>query len=252
VIWNLVSNAMKFTPPSGHVTVRLAKVEGGARLQVEDDGIGIDPDFLPRVFDRFAQQDSTTTRAHGGLGLGLGLARHIVELHHGTIRAENNRGAKGLTVTVEIPEVAEASGAAPGTPATVRPSSVSLQGLRVLVVDDDSECRVVLPHVLGERGAEVRVASSAEQAREALETFTPDVIVCDVGMPVEDGLQFMRRLRGQPPERGGTIPAAALTAYADEEIRQRAREAGFQLHIAKPVDIDALLSAVASLGKKGS
>jgi two-component system, chemotaxis family, CheB/CheR fusion protein len=252
VVWNLVSNAIKFTPSSGHVEVRLARTDGRVRLQVEDDGVGIDPAFLPRVFERFAQQDSTTTRAHGGLGLGLGLARYIVELHGGTICAENNPGAKGVTLTVELPVVVEALRTAPEPKPAVRASNVNLEGLRVLVIDDESECRAVLPEVLGERGAEVHVVESAQQARDALESFTPDVIVCDVGMPIEDGIQFMKRLRAQPSERGGAVPAAALTAYADEETRKGALEAGFQLHLTKPIDIDALLSAVARLGEKAA
>jgi CheY-like chemotaxis protein len=247
IVWNLISNALKFTPSSGHVAVRLLPADGYARIEVEDDGIGIEPAFLPRVFERFAQQDSTTTRAHGGLGLGLALARHVVQLHAGRIRAENNPGGKGLTLTVELPAASkspcETSESAPPAPR----SSVDLRGVSVLVIDDDSECRDVVAHVLRERGAEVAVADSAQNARKLLETSTPDLIVCDVGMPIEDGLEFMRRLRAEPPARGGGIPAAALTAYADEQIRKAALEAGFQLHVPKPIEIEALLSAVASL-----
>jgi CheY-like chemotaxis protein len=170
-----------------------------------------------------------------------------VGLHGGTIQATNNPGARGLRVTVKIPALTEASLHDPASEPAAPRSAASVTGLRVLLIDDDSEARVVLEHILGERGTEVKLADSAQHAREALETFTPDVIICDVGMP--DGLEFIRRLRALPPERGGRIPAAALTAYVDEGIREGVLAAGFQMHLTKPIDIDALVAAVATLAR---
>jgi PAS domain S-box-containing protein len=245
IIWNLLSNAIKFTPSGGRIGVRLRRVNGHVDLVVEDTGAGIRPDFLPHVFERFRQSDSSSTRAHGGLGLGLALVRHLVELHGGTVSAESQGEAHGSTFTVRLPlmlaEVRERRAEAGPT--------VDLQGLRVLVVDDDGEARELVATALRQVGAQVRTAANAMEALADVDRHPPAVIVSDVEMAGEDGYQFIRRLRALDAEHGGTIPAAALSAHAQPEEVRRALEAGFQRHLAKPSAPDEIARAVAALAR---
>ena len=211
---------------------------------MEDTGAGIRPDFLPHVFERFRQSDSSSTRAHGGLGLGLALVRHLVELHGGTVTAESEGDARGATFTVRLPlMLAEARDLRAAIP------TVDLQGLRVLVVDDDGESRERVATALRRVGAQVRTAANVVDALADVDQHPPAVIVSDVEMAGEDGYQFIRRLRALDPEHGGTIPAAALTAHAQPDEVRRALEAGFQRHLAKPSAPDEIARAVAALAR---
>jgi signal transduction histidine kinase/ActR/RegA family two-component response regulator len=258
VIWNLVSNAIKFTPQNGQADIRLERVDSYLELTVSDNGIGITPEFLPYVFDRFRQADSSTTREHSGLGLGLAIARHLVELHGGTVSAKSAGEGRGAQFTVRLP-------AADGTRATQRdltlepPEKVlpgdalterpNLAGLRVLLVDDDPDTLEILQVMLNQFGANVRSAASATDAMETLLGWKPDVLISDLGMPGEDGFTLISMVRALTAEEGGDIPAAALTAHAKEEDRVRALAAGYQTHLKKPVDPTKLAAVVASLGK---
>ena len=260
VAWNLLSNAIKFTPKGGRVEVRLERIDSHVELVVSDTGQGIKPEFLPYVFDRFRQADGTTTRAHGGLGLGLAIVRHLVELHGGTVRVGSRGDGHGATFTVVLPlrvinrelssdEERGHPKAVSGEPHECPPE---LDGLSVLVVDDEPDARLMLKMMLEQCGAEVKVVASAREAIEEIERLRPDVLVSDIGMPEEDGYSLMRRVRALPAGRGGQIPAAALTAYAGADDRKRALLAGFQAHIPKPVDPTELVAAVASLaGRTG-
>jgi PAS domain S-box-containing protein len=247
VITNLLNNAIKFTPVAGRIRLRLRVVEGQAIVRVEDTGSGIEPDFLPHIFERFSQADRSMTRTTGGLGLGLSIARSIVEAHHGTIRAESAGRGKGATFTFSLP-----IGIAPSTavlesspPATASDSKI--RGTRLLVVEDDASTRETLTEVLTLAGADVRGASGGAAAMQVLSDFHPDVLVCDIGMPEEDGCALLRRIRARDPSHGPEIRALALTAFAGEEDRQRTKAAGFETHLVKPVDIEKLITAVFDL-----
>ena len=249
IVWNLLSNAIKFSPQEGKVQVRLESVGEEAQIEIIDSGIGIAPDFLPYVFDRFRQADSSTTRSYGGLGLGLAIVRHLVELHGGKVQAENNPG-EGAKFTVALPVAqknTEGAGDAwsPLNDATeVLPTLANLQ---LLVVDDDDDTREFLIALLEDEGAMVRSAASVAGALAALESYWPDLLLSDIGMPEADGYELIRRVREMEALRGGKMPAIALTAYAREEERQQALEAGFQMHLSKPVDINNLIAAIANL-----
>jgi PAS domain S-box-containing protein len=261
VIWNLLTNAVKFTPKGGQVQVLLERVNSHVEISVIDTGMGIAPEFLPHVFDRFRQADSTSTRRHGGLGLGLSIVKQLVEMHGGTIRAKSPGEGQGATFTVMLP-ITVVHGERPGSrDAQPRPDVAreaicqdgALAGLRVLVVDDEPDARQLIRRVLAECEAEVSLASSAAEALREVERFRPDVIVSDIGMPEEDGYDLIRKVRANYTAK--QIPAAALTAFARTEDRKRALLAGFQTHITKPVDPAELTAAVASLacrtGKSG-
>ena len=260
VVWNLLSNAIKFTPSRGRVEVRLARVGLTAQITVADSGEGIGEEFLPYVFDRFRQADSTFARMHGGLGLGLAIVRHLVEMHGGSVRADSQGKGKGSTFTVSFPLVATGwnRGAHLERCANERQppleQPLELAGLSVMIVDDERDAREVLVAMLELRGAEVIAASSAAEAVEALAHATnvsmPDVLVSDIGMPGEDGFDLISKIRAMGPEHGGNIPAIALTAYARAEDRRRVLEAGFQRHVAKPVEPSSLAGAVASLARR--
>ena len=254
VVWNLLSNAIKFTPGRGKVTVELRRWNGHVEIAVSDTGMGIAPDFLPHVFDRFRQADSSITRMQGGLGLGLAIVRHLVEVHGGTVRAESEGEGKGARFTVRLPVVevqpqAEeevAAGAAVANPApvpVVGPSS--LAGMRVLVVDDDPDARELLRVMLGNYGANVATAGSVEEAMESISRQAPDILVSDIGLPTEDGYALIRRIRGAPET--SRLPALALTAYATAADHRRALEAGFQKHVTKPVEPAELAGIVAAI-----
>jgi PAS domain S-box-containing protein len=260
VVWNLLSNAVKFTPKSGRIRVRLERLESYAAFTVTDSGIGISRDFLPFVFDRFRQADSSSTRSHGGLGLGLAIVRHLVELHGGTVAVESDGAQRGSSFTVKLPLVAvnirrqerglEAGADGKGIGGIVLECPPQLEGVRVLVVDDEADARQLLALVLGECEAVVETAASVSEALEAIRRLSPDLLISDIGMPDEDGYELVRRLRADEDPRLKELPAVALTAYASENDRARALEAGFQIHLAKPVDPATLISAVEQLVKK--
>jgi signal transduction histidine kinase/CheY-like chemotaxis protein len=247
VITNLLANAIKFTPQAGAVVLALERAGHEAVLVVHDSGIGIAPDFLPRVFERFRQADARPARAHGGLGIGLSIVRHLVELHGGTVQVASAGANAGATFSVRLPALDATVPPPLPPPADATPLEpdppVRLDGLRILVVDDNAEAVELMRHLLDHRGAQVTVATSAERALEILETVRPQVLVSDVGMPEVDGLELIRRVR----ERGFTLPAIAVTAYARREDIDRAIEAGYQSHVAKPIDWIRLFERIVAL-----
>ena len=245
VLWNLLSNAITFTPSGGSVDVRLERADAHAQIVVSDTGAGIDPELLPHVFDRFRQGEGT--RTYSGLGLGLALVRHLVELHGGAVRAESGGQDRGSTFVVQLPLPALRLSLRPRPDAEAPPTARSLVGLRVLVVDDDADAREAMAAVLETGEAVVTTAASAAEALDLLDHEAFDVLLSDIAMPEEDGYALIRRLRARDPEHGGRIPAAALTAYARSEDRARALLAGFQMHLAKPIDPTTLMAAVADL-----
>ena len=255
VVWNLLFNAVKFTPEGGRVNIRLERDGSRARVVVSDTGQGISPDFLPHVFDRFRQADGATTRSYGGLGLGLAIVRHLMEAHGGTVHVESPGDGLGATfsislpflaVRIETPEVERKSRRhEDGLPRYALPRQ--LDGVRVLVVDDDLEARQMISTVLTQSGAEVRACISSSDALETLCQWKPDVLMSDIGMPHEDGYALIQKVRRLKEECGGRIPAAALTAYAREEDRERALSSGFQIHVAKPVEAAELVTVVSNL-----
>jgi len=260
VVWNLLSNAVKFTPKGGKVEVRLERVNSHVEIIVADNGLGISADFLPEVFDRFRQRDASTTRRHSGLGLGLAIVRHLVELHGGTVRVKSRGEGEGSTFTVQLPVSVAHVMPMDGTRVhpTAEPTDASacqedptlnLKGIRVLVVDDEPDARETLQQILEHCDAEVQTAGSAREALAALESWQPHVLISDIGMPGEDGYSLIRRVRELPPERGGRTPAAALTAFARGEDRRRALHAGFQMHVSKPVEVQELAAVVANLAR---
>ncbi|HKQ08497.1 MAG TPA: ATP-binding protein [Blastocatellia bacterium] len=248
IVWNLLSNAIKFTPDGGEVSVALSRQTGGAEITVSDTGQGISADFLPHVFDRFRQADSSYTRKHGGLGLGLAIVRHLVELHGGTVEARSAGQNQGATFTVRLPLADPAGLLAPPVAATAEPEPrLSLAGARLLLVDDDEDTLAVLSLALRQSGAEVESAGSAALAFAAIRQSPPDVLICDIGMPEEDGYAFIERVRRLGGDQGGDVKAIALTAYAREEDRRRALASGFQHHLPKPIDPDELTALLASV-----
>ena len=249
IIWNLLSNAVKFTPHGGKICVRVEQDGADARVTVKDTGQGIEPEFLPRVFDRFLQADSSTTRSFGGLGLGLAIVRHLVELHGGTVSAESDGLNKGATFSATFPlltERTEPVSVAHGGEMSVLENQ-SLDGLRVLLVDDEPEAREIISTVMTRTGAEVTACKSASEALATLLEWKPDVILSDIAMPDEDGYSFIGKVRSLPREKGGATPAAALTAYARDVDRTQALAAGYQMHIAKPIAATQLVTIVARL-----
>jgi len=262
VIWNLLSNAIKFTSKGGRVQVALSRINSHVEVSVSDTGKGINREFLPHVFERFRQADSSTTRTHGGLGLGLAIVRHLTELHGGTVTADSAGEGLGATFTVTFPVAALRKGTglekqqAPGVlQAIERPDTTDqeLLGVRVLAVDDERDACELLRVALQQSGAEVKVSNSVREALATLKEWKPDVLLSDIGMPGEDGYELIRQIRALPHKEGGSIPAAALTAYATSQDRLKVLTAGFQTHIAKPVEPRELTAVVAILsGKKGT
>lgn len=258
VFWNLLSNAVKFTARDQKVDVILQRVNSHVEVNVIDTGEGISPEFLPHVFDRFRQADGSSTRRHGGLGLGLAIVKQLVELHGGTVRAKSDGLGKGATFSVLLPVSALHSVPGPGEELrhpTVAAANVGLkhalediEGLRVLVVDDEPDSRELIRKLLDGRKAAVLTAASAQEAFEMLQKERPDILISDIGMPLEDGYSLIRRVRGLAPEKGGRTPAVALTAYARADDRVNAVRAGFHHHMAKPVEPAELIAIVASLG----
>ncbi|MGB7922686.1 MAG: PAS domain S-box protein [Pyrinomonadaceae bacterium] len=259
VVWNLLSNAIKFTARGGKVQVRLERVNSHIEIAVSDTGTGIAPEFLPHVFDRFRQADQRTTRQHGGMGLGLAIVRHLVELHGGTVRAESPGEGQGSTFTVLLPvapvymEDAKGGRVHPAARDTLPSYDYAdrLDGLKVLVVDDEPDTRELLTAGLGQCGAEVIAVASASEALEAINGGVPDLLISDIGMPGEDGYELIRRVRQLPAEAGGRVPAIALTAYARTEDRLQALRAGYQMHVPKPVELAELATVAASLVHRG-
>jgi PAS domain S-box-containing protein len=247
VVWNLLSNAIKFTPRDGHVEVVLRRSGDDAEVQVRDTGEGISPEFLPHLFERFRQADSSSTRVHGGLGLGLSLVRHLVELHGGTVTASSAGRGRGATFTVRLPLSRIADKPMPPPAEAAPPAEVRLDDIRVLVVDDQADARDLIAFVLRRYGARVTTAASVAEGLAAFDRERPDVMLGDIEMPTENGYALIRAVRARPAHEGGGTPAAALTAHARPEDRERALAAGYQLHIAKPVDPQRLAAAVADL-----
>jgi len=257
VVWNLLSNAIKFTPRGGEVAVMLQYRADQVEIDVSDTGEGIDAEVLPFVFDRFRQGDSGTTRTHMGLGLGLAIVRHIVELHGGNVGVTSAGRGKGSTFRITLPVVLARTVAVamPGRDVFLAPppSPVStLSGLRAVVVDDDADARELLAEVLRSRGVEVTAAASVDEAIAALDRGVPDILLSDMAMPDRDGFDLIHTVRRRAPDRGGDVPAVAITAYARAEDSARAVASGFQVHLAKPVDLDRLLETVASLTGRNS
>ncbi len=255
VVWNLLANAIKFTPRGGWVQVRMERVDSQLQIIVADSGQGIPPEFLPHVFDRFRQIDQSSTRQHGGLGLGLALVRHLVELHGGSVAAASPGPEQGATFTIALPVAPvyhvdpNGSQVHPIARNRLPPADYSarLDGLEILVVDDEHDTRELLRTSLVECGAHVTVAGSVNEAFAAFATSVPDVLISDIGMPEDDGYELIRRLRALPLEGGGKVPAIALTAYARVEDRLKALRAGFQMHVPKPVELAELVTVVASV-----
>jgi PAS domain S-box len=254
VIWNLLSNAIKFTPRNGSVSIDLTCVESTARLTVGDTGDGISPEFLPYVFDRFRQAEGSISRKQGGLGLGLAVARHLVELHGGTIRAQSEGLGRGAVFSVDLPLAQERRDPARAEERRreverrrSRLGAVRLDGVHVLLVEDDDDARKLLGAMLKRYGARVTSTKSAAEALRVFEGELPDVLISDIGMPDQDGYELMRKLRELPPEKGGNTPAIALTGYASRKDRERALNSGYQQHIAKPIEQADIIKAIAAL-----
>jgi signal transduction histidine kinase/ActR/RegA family two-component response regulator len=258
VVWNLLANAIKFTPSGGHIEIRVERAGEDMQIQVSDTGRGINPDFLPFIFDRFRQADGTTTREHGGLGLGLSIVRHLVELHGGSIKADSAAPGKGATFTIKLPLAPQ------GTPRRKRPSDnlqrkkvniaaftslPSLNDVKVLLVDDDADTLQILSVMLAEANADVQTASSVNQALEVLEWYDPDVVVSDLAMPGEDGYSLIRKLRDLEATTGTETPVIALTSYVRVEDRARALSAGFNMFVPKPVQPEELITTIANLAE---
>jgi PAS domain S-box-containing protein len=250
VVWNLLSNAVKFTPNGGQVTVELRQLNQLAQIRVIDTGKGINPQFLPYMFEYFRQEDGSTTRKFGGLGLGLAIARQIVEMHGGTVRANSQGEGQGATFIVQLPAMKQTASIVPEPIGTKTDAGLPLEGIQILLVDDEPDTREFEAFLLEQNGAHVRAVASSLEALQALEQSIPDVLVSDIGMAQMDGYMLLQQIRERSPNQGGMIPAIALTAYAAEIDRQQALQVGFQTHITKPVEPSVLVRAIAiSLGR---
>jgi PAS domain S-box-containing protein len=260
VVWNLLSNAIKFTPRGGRVQIRSERVNSHLEIVVSDTGQGIPPQFLPYVFDRFRQADQKTSRQHGGMGLGLAIVRHLVEMHGGTVHADSDGEGKGATFTVKLPitpvyQVDSSGGRVhPGARELMPSDDITdrLDGLRILVVDDEADTRELLRQGLEYCGAKVKVAGSAAEAIEALMSSVPDILISDIGMPVTDGYDLIRQVRALPPDRGAKVAAIALTAYTRIEDRLQALRTGYDMHVPKPVEIAELCAVAASVARRNN
>jgi CheY-like chemotaxis protein len=252
VVWNLLTNAVKFTDRGGRIQVALERANSQAQITLSDSGRGIDPEFLPHLFERFRQADSSDTRRHGGMGLGLSIVRNLVEMHGGTVEARSPGLGRGSTFIVRLPlrairvdprtvQVVE------GDRRTRSPALAKLEGAKVLVVDDEPGAREVIAAVLTQYGATTTTVASAAEAMVALQQLRPDVLVSDISMPVQNGYELLATVRKMRPEEGGTVPAVALTAHARTEDRLRALASGFQAHVPKPVEPSELALVVANL-----
>jgi CheY-like chemotaxis protein len=258
MIWNLLTNAVKFTPPKGIVEIKLERADDFVKIAVTDTGQGIAPEFLPYVFDRFSQADSSSTRKHNGLGLGLAIVRHLAELHGGSIRADSDGKDKGASFILTLP-----SSTITKTPSEffredsnrAKPNEIAnpeLNGIRVLIVDDDIDTCDMLTYVLTHWGAETKSSASVAEALARVTEWLPNILLTDINMPGEDGYELINQLRALPPEKGANIPAIALTAMARPEDSEQVLSAGFHLHLAKPIDIEELLVAISQLTEKSA
>lgn len=246
VVWNLLSNAVKFTQRGGHVVVRLERSNAHVNITVSDTGLGIRPQFLPHIFERFRQADATTTRSHGGLGIGLAIVKQLVELHGGSVAAASPGEGLGATFVVTLP-IASTPDNTGETIATISCDPQVLTGMRILIVDDEPDARDLLHRIFEACDAVIATASSSDEALGLMESFRPDVLISDIGMPDEDGYALIRRVRSLGAESGGDVPAIALTAFARPEDLKRAITAGYHVHIAKPVEPNSLITTVASI-----
>ncbi|MDO8431923.1 MAG: response regulator [Candidatus Binatus sp.] len=248
VIWNLLSNAIKFTPRGGRVRISVTRMRNELSIEVSDTGRGIEPEFLPFVFEPFRQGDSSTTRSQSGLGLGLAIVRQLVELHCGQVRAESDGDGRGarFIVTLPLPEIPSVTGTAASN-RNVDPAEQSLEGRKVLVVDDETDSRTLLAELLELHGMQVITAGSADEAIAAMDASVPDLVLSDIGMPIKDGYTLMEKIRRRPAERGGKVLASALTGYGSEADRERAHKAGFQSVIVKPFDADEIVAHIRNL-----
>lgn len=258
VVWNLLTNAIKFTPKGGRVQIVLERVNSHSEIRITDSGQGISPEFLPYIFDRFRQGEPSTTRTHGGLGLGLSIVRHLTELHGGTVSAKSLGDGYGATFIVNLPiQILHGADATSGQPSAaysgnLHAGTLSLKGIHVMVVDDDPDSRELVKRLLGEHEATVETASSADEALARFAARIPNLVLSDIGMPEKDGYDLMHAIRALDEGAGGKVPAAALTALVRAEDRKRALLAGFQAHVSKPVDPDELVAVVAALtGRTG-
>ena len=259
VVWNLISNAVKFTPRGGKIQVRVERINSHLEIVVSDTGQGITAEFLPHVFDRFRQAEQSTSRQHGGMGLGLAIVRHLVELHGGSVEASSPGLDQGATFSVRLPisavyQIDPDAGKIHPTAQDLLMAPETLErldGLRILVVDDEPDTRQLLQTGLGQCGGEITVVSSAAEALEAIVADPPAVIISDIGMPTVDGYDFIRRLRALPAASGGKVPAIALTAYARIEDRLKALRSGYQMHVPKPVELTELVTVISSLIERG-
>jgi signal transduction histidine kinase/CheY-like chemotaxis protein len=258
VVWNLVMNAVKFTPRGGRIQIHLQRVNSHVEIVVSDTGVGIAPEVLPFVFDRFRQGDSSSTRRQTGLGLGLALVKHLVELHGGVVAAQSAGAGQGATFVVKLPlSIAELPAgstprAHPTAAAQLATGGTRLDGLRVLVVDDDPDALDLASAILGQAGATVRITSSAPDAFDVLRQWRPDVLVSDIEMPGEDGYALIRKVRGLSSEQGGKTPAVALTAYGRVQDRMLSLTAGYHMHVPKPVDPTELTTIIASVAGRSA
>jgi signal transduction histidine kinase/ActR/RegA family two-component response regulator len=259
VVWNLLSNAIKFTPRGGRVQIRSERVNSHLEIVVSDTGQGISADFLPHVFDRFRQADQKTSRQHGGMGLGLAIVRHLVELHGGTVRANSEGEGQGSTFTVMLPitplyQVDPSGGRVHPAARDLLPEFADctdrLDGLRVLVVDDEADTRELLKQGLEYCGAQVSLAASAAEALDTLMANVPDVLISDIGMPGVDGYDLIKQVRNLPPQRGGKVPAIALTAYTRTEDRLQSLRAGYDMHVPKPVELAELIAVASTVVRR--
>lgn len=247
IVWNLLTNAVKFTPHAGKISIRLEQVNAYAQIEISDTGEGISADFLPYVFERFRQANNSKTRAQGGLGLGLAIVRSLVEMHNGTVYAVSEGEGKGATFTVQLP--AQDFQQPPPTNEALTSDFPNLNGLQVLVVDDDADTRELITFILEQCEAQVTAAASPGEALAAIAQFQPDILISDISMPDEDGYSLIRRVRTLAADQGKQIPAIALTALAKEDDQQEALSAGFQRYLAKPVNPSELVALVASIAQ---
>ena len=245
-----MTNALKFTPAGGTVTVSVHGEGNMAVLRVEDTGQGIEPTFLPHVFERFRQADGSTARRHGGLGLGLAIVHHIAALHGGSVEADSAGPGKGSVFMVKVPLAVEESSVPASATRSVHPEAAACAKLKVVVVDDEPDGSELVARVLEERGALVRTAGRVSEAMAMVRADPPDVIVTDLGMPEESGYELLKQLRALPASQGGLVPAIALTAYGQLEHREAAMRAGFEQFLTKPVDFDMIVETVARLGRR--
>jgi PAS domain S-box-containing protein len=255
IFWNLLSNSIKFTPNGGRVAIRCQRINSHIEITVSDNGKGIDAKLLPVIFDRFRQGESGTARQHGGLGLGLSIVRHLVELHGGIVTARSEGSGKGAEFRIELPvSIASLLGA----PSRVHPTadgsssgiSPSLSGLRILVVDDEADAREMISTIVGQAGAEVATAANVPQALDLIDRWRPDVLVSDIGMPDEDGFDLIRRVRARSSDNLGQIPAIALTAFARTQDRLKVLSSGYQMHVPKPIEPIELVTVIASITRR--